>query len=145
MAAGAWTIYDQFSYKLGTKTVNLSLDTMKIALYQSTSNVGNKALATATYASATNEVANANGYTAGGAAAAATWVNASGTETFDCADVSWTASGGSIVARYAVIYDSTTGDLIAYSLLDTTPADVTIASGSTLQLQINVAGVFTLS
>jgi hypothetical protein len=85
------------------------------------------------------------GYTAGGATAAATWANASGTETFDCADVSWTASGGTIVARFAVIYDSTTGDLIAYSLLDTTPADVTIASGSTLQLQINVAGVFTLS
>jgi len=143
MAVGAWTVYDQFSYKLGTKVINLASDTIKIALYQSTSNVGSKSLATATYAASTNEVSG-SGYTAGGQTTAATWVNSSGTETFDCADVSWTASGGNIVARYAVIYDSTTGDLIAYSLLDTTPADVTISSGSTLQLQINAAGVFTL-
>lgn len=145
MAAGNWTVYDQFKLKIGQKAINLGSDTIKMALFSSTSNVGSASLATATYAAATNQVANANGYTTAGATCAATWVNASGTETFDVADASWTASGGSITARFAVLYDSTSGDLIAYSVLDSTPADVTVTDGNTLTVQINASGVFTLA
>ena len=146
MAASNWTIYDQFKLKLGNKVVNLGSDTCKMALFTSTSNANTGSLATATYSNLTNEVANANGYTTAGVTlTSVTWTNASGTETFTCANASWNASGGSITARYAVIYDSTTGDLVCYCTLDSTPADVTVTTGNTLTVQINGSGVFTLS
>lgn len=57
------------------------------------------------------EVANGNGYATGGTASAVTAANSSGTETVTAADVTFTASGGSIGPfRYAVFYDSTPTD-----------------------------------
>ena len=51
-------------------------------------------------------------------------------------NASWTASGGSIVARWLVIYvDATVNSIVkpilGYFLMDNTPADYTIASGDT--------------
>jgi hypothetical protein len=46
----------------------------------------------------------------------------------------WTASGGSIVARFAVLYKVSSDDVMAYCLLDATPADVTVTTGNTLTL-----------
>src|ERR1035437_8701414 len=133
MAAGAWVVYNEAKLALGKKLMNLSAtDSIKMALFLSTSNAGSAALATAQYATLTNQVAGSYGYTAGGAACAQTFTNASGTETFDVADASWTASGGSITARFAVLYDDTAAnkDLIAYCLLDSAPADVTVTDGN---------------
>ena len=56
--------------------------------------------------------------------------------------VSWTASGGSIVARFAVLYE-VSGDVLAYCLLDSTPADVTTTAGNTLT--ISAGNVFSLA
>jgi hypothetical protein len=78
-------------------------------------------------------------------ACAPTWANAAGTETFDVADAQWTASGAGITARFAVLYSVTSGDLIAFSILDSAPADVSVSAGNTLTVQINAAGVFTLA
>ena len=74
----------------------------------------------------------------------------SGTATFDAADTTWTASGGSIVARRAVIrvvgtINSQVDPLIASILLDTTPADVTTTTGNVLTLAWNASGIFTLT
>jgi hypothetical protein len=145
MAAGQWQVYNEFKATFGLKALNLNVDSMKVALFQSTSNCGNVALATAQYATLTNQVASANGYTTGGVVAAPTYSQTAGTATFDTADATWTASGGSIVARFAVLYDdtATAKDLIAYCLLDSTPADVTTTTGNTLTIQI--ANVFTLA
>jgi len=57
------------------------------------------------------------------------------------------AAGGSMVARFAVLYDDTAAnkDLIAYCLLDSAPADVTVTTGNSLTIQINAAGVFSLT
>jgi hypothetical protein len=67
------------------------------------------------------------------------------TVTFDATDPAvWTASGGSIVARFAVLYE-VGGDVLAYCLLDNSPADVTVTTGNTLTLTINASGVFTLA
>jgi hypothetical protein len=139
MAAGPWVIYNEFKATLGLKTLNLNADSMKVALFTSSSNCGSASLATARYAILTNQVANANGYTTGGVVCAATYSQTSGTATFDTADASWTASGGSITARFAVLYDdtATNKDLICYCLLDSTPADVTVTSGNTLTIQIS--------
>jgi hypothetical protein len=147
MAAGNWVVYDEFKLALGNKLVDLDTDTIKVALFLSTSNAGSASLATAQYATLTNQHANANGYTTGGVTVASTYADAAGTETFDIADPSWTASGGSIAARFAVIYSdtATNKDLIAYCLLDSTPADVTVTTGNTLAIQINASGVWTLT
>jgi hypothetical protein len=148
MAAGAWVVYNEFKLALGKKIVNLSAtDSIKMALFQSTSNAGSASLVTAQYATLTNQVASANVYTTGGVVCAQTYTDASGTETFNVANATWTASGGSIVARFAVLYDdtATNKDLICYCLLDSTPADVTVTTGNQLSVVINASGVFTLA
>jgi len=144
-AAGPWTIYNEFKATFGLKALNLNVDSMKVALFQSTSNAGNAALASALYATLTNQVANGNGYVTGGVVCAPTYSQVAGTATFDTADASWTASGGSITARFAVLYDDTAAnkDLIAFCLLDSAPADVVVTTGNTLTIQI--ANVFTLA
>lgn len=144
MAAGPWLLYNDFKAQIFKKLMDLdATDTIKVALVLSTSNAINVALVGATYGALTNEVANGNGYTTAGATAASPVISgggATGTITFDTANVTWTGSGAGFTARAAVIYDSTTGDLIAYCLLDSTPADVTVASGVVLTLTI--ANVF---
>ena len=147
MAADAWVVYNEFKTNLGEKLFDLSSDTFKMALFLSTSNCGDAALATAQYTTLTNQHASAYGYTTGGATVAPTWTESSGTVTFDTANAAWTASGGSIVCRYAVIYDdsATNKDLVCYSLLDNAPADITVTTGNTLTVSINASGVFTLA
>jgi len=111
-----------------------------MALFLSTSNIG---AASTTYAGLTNEHANGNGYTTGGSSVTLS-LSGTTTVTVDSTDVTWTASGGSITARFAVIYE-VGGRVLCYCLLDSTPADVTATDGNTLTVQINASGVFTLS
>lgn len=70
-----------------------------------------------------------------------------GTYTFDADDCVYTASGGSLVARYWVLYDDTlAGDpLVCYGLLDVTPADVTATDGNDITVEWNASGIFTIS
>lgn len=141
MAAGNWTFTNQTRTSLLNGDFDLNTDSLKVALFLSTSNIG---ASSTTYAGLTNEHANANGYTTGGNAVTGS-LSGTTTVTFDTTDpTAWTASGGSIVARYAVLYE-VAGNVIAYCLLDNTPADVTVTSGNTLTLTINASGVFTLS
>lgn len=143
MAATAWTFYNSFKDKISNGIV-LETDAFKMALFLSTSNCADATQTT--YAGLTNQHANANGYTTGGVAlTGTTWGQTAGTATFDAPDAAWTASGGNIVARYAVIYDVTTGDLVCYCLMDDAPADVTVPAGNTLTVEINISGVFTLA
>lgn len=150
-AAGKWKLYEKAKLYLADGTFDLDLNTnWKMALALSTSNANDLTLAAPIYANLTNEHASANGYTTGGVAITPTWAQASGTATFDAADPVWTASGGSIVARFAVIYKDATVNsivkpLLAVCLLDTAPADVTTTTGNTLTIQLNASGIFTLS
>jgi hypothetical protein len=149
-APTAWRVYREYKVAMGEKVSTLNAtDTIKCALFLDTSNCGDVALATAHYATLTNQHGNqsAPGYETGGKTVAATWANSTGTVTFDVADPSWTATGGNIVARFAVLYNdsATNKDLIAYCILDSTPADVTCTTGNTLTININAAGVFTLA
>lgn len=148
MAANAWTIYNEFKASLGLKLLNLNTDTIKMALFKSTSNCASAALATAQYATLTNETNNANGYTTGGVTlGSVSYSQTSGTATFTTGTGSWTASGGTIVARYCVLYDDTAAskNLICFTTLDNTPLDITVLNGQTLNVTINASGVFTLA
>jgi hypothetical protein len=144
-AAGPWVVYNEFKENLGKKLIDLSADVFKIGLFTSTSNAGSATLASAVYATLTNELTTANGYTVTGTTVAATWVRSVGTVTFDTADASWTASGGSLTARFAVLYDNTatSKNLVAYMLLDSAPADIVVSDGNSLTLSI--ANVFTIT
>jgi hypothetical protein len=140
-AAGAWTFTNGGRTSLLDGTFDIDSDTWKMALFLSTSNIG---AASTTYAGVTNEHANANGYTTGGIAITLTLAGTT-TVTVDIStDPVWTASGGSIVARFAVIYE-VSGNVLCYCLLDSTPADVTVTDGNTLTVAAHASGVFTLA
>lgn len=141
MAAGPWTFTNSGRSSLLNGGFDIDSDSYKMALLLSTSNIG---AASTTHAGVTNEHANANGYTTGGIAVA---LSLSGTTTVTVditTDPVWTAAGGSITARFAEIYE-VGGNVLCYCLMDTTPADVTAASGNPFTVQISASGVFTLS
>ena len=142
MAAGAWTFTNAGRTSLLNGDFDLDTNTFLMALFLSTSNLG---AASTTYAGVTNEHANANGYTTGGVSMGALTLAGTTTVTVDDpADVVWTASGGSIVARFAAIYESG-GNVLCYCLLDSTPADVTATTGNTLTVALHASGIFTLA
>jgi hypothetical protein len=144
MPADAWKAYNSAREMIGNATINLAGHTFKVALFQSTSNCADPTKSV--LGDLTNQVANANGYVTGGVTVPVTWTRAGATVTFAItAAAQWTASGGPIAARYAVIYDDTAANkpLLAWALLDNTPADVTVTAGNTVSL--NAGNVFTLS
>ena len=141
MAAGTWIFPNSARTDLLNGTFDIDTDSYKCALFLSTSNIG---AASTTYAGLTNEVAQANGYTTGGIAVVLTLAGTT-TVTVDIqTDPVWTASGGSITARFAVIYE-VGGRVLCYALLDSTPADVTATDGNTLTVAASASGVFTLA
>ena len=141
MAAGAWLFTDEGRTKLIDGTFDIDTDSWKMALFLSTSNIG---ASSGTYAGLTNEHANANGYTTGGIAVTLTLAGTS-TVTVDIGtDPVWTASGASIIAKFAAIYE-VGGRVLCYCLLDSGGADVTTTSGNTLTVAANASGVFTLA
>lgn len=141
MAAGNWTFPNSARTNLLNGTFDIDSGSYKCALFLSTSNIGS---GSTTYAGVTNEVANANGYTTGGIAVTLTLSGTTTVTVDESVDPVWMASGGSIVARFAVIYE-VSGQVLCYCLLDSTPADVTTTSGNTLTVETNLSGVFTLA
>ncbi len=140
MAAGAWTFTNTGRTSLSTGTF-LTGDTYKMGLFLSTSDLG---AASTTFAGVSNPHATANGYPAGGVAVTLT---KSGTTTVTftlSASAVFTASGGSITARFAAIYE-VGGDILCYCLLDSTPADVTATDGNTLTVAPHASGIFTIA
>lgn len=143
------TFFQSFRKWIADGTFDLDAGTFKVSLHSSsyTPNAATQSVG----ADLTNELATANGYTAGGATlGSVTWVQAGGTVTWDAADTAWSAAGGSLVARYAVIravgtLNGRVDPLVAYILLDITPADVTTTTGNTLTLQWNGSGIFALT
>ena len=141
MGAGTWVFTNIGRTSLLDGTFDIDSDSYKMALFLSTSNLGT---GSTTYAGVTNEHANANGYTTGGIAVV---LQLSGTTTVKVdiqTDPAWTANGGSIVARFAVIYE-VAGNVLCYCLLDDTPADVTITAGNNLTVVTHIEGLFTLA
>lgn len=141
MAAGAWQFTNGGRTSLLNGTFDIDTDTWKMALFLSTSNIG---AASTTYAGVTNEHAGNNGYTTGGIAITLTLAGTTTVTVDISADPTWTASGGSITARFAVIYE-VSGNVLCYCLLDSTPADVTVTDGNQLTVAAHASGVFTLA
>jgi hypothetical protein len=102
--------------------------------------------ATHTTLSATGgtEVANANGYTTGGATLSGVAVTTVTTNDakFDATDVTWTASGGAITASYAILYNDTDTDDPPVAFIDFGGSE---SAGDATDFKIvwNASGIFT--
>jgi hypothetical protein len=141
MAAGNWTLTNTTRTKLVNGTFDLDSDSYKVALFQSTSNIGTSST---TYSGLTNEVANGNGYTTGGKAVTLTLSGTTSVKVDFDTDPVWTGSDNGFSARTAVLYE-VGGDVVAYCLLDATPTDVSVAAGQTLTVAAHANGVLTLA
>lgn len=157
MAAGNWIIYDSFKEWIGDASgpIDLDGDSFRCALMTSSYTPSLSAhTGWADTGVSTNEIASTFGYTTPGQTiSGVTWTKTGSTTEFDTTGniAQWTATGGSITARYAIIYDDTvvttpiSDPLVCYCLLDTTPADVTATDGNTFTITPNASGIFTLS
>jgi hypothetical protein len=149
MAAGKWKMYESAKLAWANGDIDFNSHSFKINLYLSTSNANTLTAATITQLSdITNQVATNFGYTQNTQAVTITTANSSGTITIDeTTNPVWTASGGSITARFAVIYDDThASDIPVFvCLLDTAPADVTATDGNTFTITMNASGLVQLS
>ncbi|PVB24471.1 hypothetical protein DDJ71_06385 [Mycobacteroides abscessus] len=143
MTAGNWTFTNGGRTRLLNGTFDIDSDTWRVALVTSTSNIG---ASTTTWAGVTNEVANGNGYTTGGIAVTLVLSGTTSVTASFSSNPTWTASGGSITARWAVLYELG-GDVLCYVLLDNTPADVVTTNGNSLTIDSDgsPAPVFTLA
>jgi len=128
------TAYDTFWKLALTGGMDLDTDTLKVALVTSsyTPDTAHEEWADVS----TYEVASGDGYTTGGITLASPVVT---NDHIDYADPVWTALTKTF--RYAVIYKSGSGGgltnpLVAYLLLDTTPADI-VSNGSNYMIQWN--------
>ena len=147
-AAGKWKMYDDAKKNIANGLIDLDSHSFKVILMLSTSNCDTLSIGTGLLADLTNQVATNFGYTQNDKAVTITVAEAAGTTTIDeTTNPSWTASGGDITARFAVIYDDTAvGDpLLCVCLLDTAPADVTATAGNTFTITQNASGILTFS
>lgn len=139
--------YDHLVLKFGDNHMDMDADTFKIELYNS-SHVFTAANTARADISA-NALATNFGYTNPGQnLASVTWAQVTGTTTFDAADTTWSATGGSIgPADDAVIYDDTpTGapiDPLMFSI--DFGASETAGDGTDFKITYNVSGIFTVS
>jgi len=144
MAAGAWTFTNAGRTSLLDGTFDLDTDTFLMALHTTTGTQPGSGTTAWSGLSTSEHDANF-GYTAGGKSMGV--LELSGTTTVkvdDGADQVWTASGGSIVARWAVIYKSG-GNVLCYCLLEDPAANVTATDGNTLTVALHASGIFTLA
>ena len=144
MAAQAWTLYNKAKKNVGNGNINLGSGNFRMTLHTSASNAATLTLST--YGSLTGECTEANGYSSSGKACTTrVWtVGASAKQyKFDVDDLTWTGTGGAISnIKFAVIWQSG-GKLLCRASL--TSSQFTLASGNTMTIQINSAGVFTLA
>lgn len=136
-----FTKFNSFVEAVAEKTHNLGSDVLKVALTNSTPSASNTVLANITQISGTN------GYTTGGATATtSSSAQSGGVYKLVLADVSWTASGGSIGPfEWAVLYNdtATNDELIGYWDYGTA---ITLTNGNTFTVDFDgTNGVLTIT
>ncbi len=142
--------YDEFMLHAGTEalaSIGLDANVFKAELYNSTH----------TFTAANNDRADISanalatnfGYTNPGKnLASVTWAQATGTTTWDAANVTWTASGGTIgPADDCVIYDddstSPAADLLVCSI--DFGGSENAGDGTDFLITFNASGIFTIA
>ena len=151
MAVGSYTFYNTFRKKLGKKTIDLSADNFKIALFKSTSNAATLTLST--LGSVTNEISATGGYAVHGRSILNRgWTVGTSAKQFKFVGSApvFTASGASLNnIKFAVVFDDSVGasaglrPLMFFVQLST--AQFTISSGNTMTIVNPATGMFTLA
>ena len=148
MAAQSFKIYNEAKRKIGAALLNLTSTAFRMTLHTSASNAATLTLSI--YNSVTTEVTEANGYSSSGKALAnEVWTVGASAKSykFDCDDVVWTGTGGTIPnIKFAVIWLSAAASANRHLLCNAslTSAQFTLSQNNTLTLQINSLGVFTM-
>ena len=137
----AFNKFNVFTYDALAGKHDFTADSLKVAL------TNTAPTATDTTFSSLTEISAGNGYTAGGTASGTvTLSTSSGTAKLTCADIVFTASGGSIgPLQYAVLYNDTdvTKPLIGYWDYG---SSITLADGETLTIDFDgTNGVLTIT
>jgi len=133
----AFSKFSDFVVQLGKGNHDLDVDTLKVFLTNQAPTSGDALKSDIT------EIAGGSGYTAGGEDVSNAYSGAGGVGSCVGTDVVWTASGGSIGPfRYAVLYNSSVGDLlIGYWDYGST---LTLANGETFTLDFG-SSIFTIT
>jgi hypothetical protein len=143
--------YNKFPEYFGDNSIDLDDD----APYHMLMNSSHVFTATHTIRTdvSANQLATGNGYTqatgglTGKALGTPTWVESSGTITFDATDTTWTASGGAIgPADDCVLFDDTSTapvDALMYSI--EFAQSETAGDGTNFVLTWNASGIFTVA
>jgi hypothetical protein len=136
------TLYNHTA-RLFAEGSNIAADSYKLKLYSSaTFNAANTTLAGITGTESTT----GTGYTAGGKALTTVAITTVTTNDamFDADDVIWTASGGSITASYAVLYNATDANSPPLAFIDFGGSQ---SAGDTTDFKVvwNVAGIFSFT
>jgi hypothetical protein len=148
MSAQAFKIYNLAKKKIGNATLSLASTVYRMTLHTSASNAATLTLGV--YASLTNEVTEANGYSSSGKALVnEVWTVGASAKSykFDFDDVIWTGTGGTIPnIKFAVVWISAaaTANRHLLATASLTSAQFTLSQNNTLTLQINSLGCFTM-
>ena len=129
--------------KLFAEGSNAAGDTYKVKLYSAaTFDAADTQLSGITGTEATT----GTGYTAGGATLANVAVTTVTTNDakFDADDVTWTASGGSITASYAVVYNDTDANDPPLAFIDFDGSQ-SAGDGTDFKIVWNANGIFTFT
>ena len=142
MAAGTWTFTNTTRTNLVNGTFDLDPDPFKCALLPSASNIS---ASSTTWAGVTGQLANAYGYTTGGITVSPLVLAGTTSVTVKFGtNPSWTASGGSLTARWAAVYENS-GNVLCYCSLDAASADIVVTDGNTLTIDGITTPIFTLA
>lgn len=144
MAAGAWKINNNAKLKLGTGSIVLSGGVFNITLHSIGASANLISGLVSVFTSIGSEVTGGGYVAVGTTLSSNTWALSGQNAKFDSSD--WVVTGSIASIKYAVIMQSisaTSGLVLCFSTLSTTPFDVT--GTNTLTLQMNTAGIFTLA
>jgi len=131
---------NRFRYEMLKGGVDCTSDVFKIILMQSGFSYDRVNDGTYSDVSA-DELTTANGYTAGGATLSGVSVSQDDVQNrgeVTWSDVSWTASGGSIVASGAIIYDDTHANDIVVAYIDFSSDQTALDGGAFVIADIEV-------
>lgn len=138
------TLYNHTAQLFASGTL-VAADTYKVKLYSAlTPSAAHTTLAGVDAAG--TEATAGTGYTAGGQALANVAITTVTTNDakFDADDLTWTASGGSIAASHAVIYNDTDANDPPVAYIDF-GATETAGSGTNFVITWNASGIFTFT
>lgn len=132
------SLYDHTAQRFASGA-NLAADTYKVILCSAaTFTAANTTLAGITK----TELSTANGYTSGGLTLTNVTISTIATNdaAFDADDAVWTASGGAITARYAILFNDTDTDDPPVAFIDF-GANQSAADGSEFRIQWSANGI----